>query len=77
MVGSIKSDSKTTPTPSKNPPKTSKEMKANQIAAGVEAMKISSTPMSKSKNLDVLKEFANIEKKNAANFVVIGMALYF
>jgi len=30
------------------------------------------TPRARSKNLDVLSEFEKAEKKNAANFVVIG-----
>lgn len=35
-------------------------------------MKIDDTPRATSKNLDVLKEFEMTEKKNEANFVVIG-----
>lgn len=35
-------------------------------------MKIDDTPRAKSKNLDVLKEYAKATTKNAANFVVIG-----
>lgn len=56
------------------PPKTKNENRANQIASGVEAMKLDDTPRAKSKNLDVLKEFEKAKSKNAANFVVIGMA---
>ncbi|PVH75367.1 hypothetical protein DL98DRAFT_498454 [Cadophora sp. DSE1049] len=57
---------------SKGPPKTSNEKKADQIANGVEAVKLDDTPRARSKNLDVLSEFEKAEKKNAANFVVIG-----
>jgi hypothetical protein len=42
----------------------------------VEAMKIDDTPRATSKNLDVLKEFEKVEKKNEANFVVIGMKIH-
>jgi elongation factor 1 alpha-like protein len=52
-------------------------MKADQIANGVEAMKLDDTPRAKSKNLDVLKEFEKVVAKNAANFVVIGMNICF
>ncbi|KAH7346232.1 hypothetical protein BKA65DRAFT_455628 [Rhexocercosporidium sp. MPI-PUGE-AT-0058] len=56
----------------KGPPKTSNEKKADQIANGVEAVKLDDTPRARSKNLDVLSEFEKAQKKNAANFVVIG-----
>jgi elongation factor 1 alpha-like protein len=52
--------------------KTNGEKRADQIAAGVEAMKLDDTPRAKSKNLDVLAEFEKAKAKNAANFVVIG-----
>ena len=45
----------------------------DQIASGVEAMKINHIPRATSKNLDVLAEFEKTKAKNAANFVVIGM----
>jgi hypothetical protein len=45
----------------------------DQIANGVEALKIDDTPRARSKNLDVLAEFEKTKAKNAANFVVIGM----
>lgn len=57
----------------KPPAKTSNEKKADQIASGVEAMRIDDTPRATSKNLDVLAEFEKKKAKNAANFVVIGM----
>lgn len=57
---------------SKGASKIKGEMKAAQIANGVEAMKLDVTPKSKSKNLDVLAEFEKTKSKNAANFVVIG-----
>ncbi|KAH6679350.1 P-loop containing nucleoside triphosphate hydrolase protein [Halenospora varia] len=56
----------------KGPPKTNGEKRADQIAAGVEAVKLDDTPRAKSKNLDVLAEFEKAKAKNAANFVVIG-----
>ncbi|CZT43313.1 related to elongation factor 1-alpha [Rhynchosporium secalis] len=57
---------------SKGPPKTNNEKKADQIANGVEAIKLDDTPRARSKNLDVLSEFEKAKSKNAANFVVIG-----
>lgn len=57
----------------KPPAKTSNEKKADQIASGVEAMRMDDTPRATSKNLDVLAEFEKKKAKNAANFVVIGM----
>lgn len=39
-------------------------------------MKLDDTPRATSKNIDVLKEFEAMEKKNEANFVVIGMYRY-
>ena len=36
-------------------------------------MKVDDTPRTRTKNLDVLKEWEMVEKKNEANFVVIGM----
>ncbi|TVY53590.1 HBS1-like protein, partial [Lachnellula suecica] len=52
--------------------KTNGEKRADQIAQGVEAVKLDDTPKAKSKNLDVLAEYEKAKKKNAANFVVIG-----
>lgn len=57
----------------KLPAKTSNEKKADQIANGLEAMRLDDTPRATSKNLDVLAEFEKKKAKNAANFVVIGM----
>lgn len=56
----------------KLPAKTKNEAKADQIANGVESMKIDDTPRATSKNLDVLAEHAKKDAKHAANFVVIG-----
>jgi len=56
----------------KGPPKTNGEKRADQIANGVEAIRIDDTPKATSKNLDVLAEFEKAKKKNGANFVVIG-----
>jgi elongation factor 1 alpha-like protein len=58
----------------KGPTKTAGEKKADQIANGVEALKIDDTPRATSKNLDVLAEYGKTKAKNAANFVVIGTA---
>ncbi|KAJ5051648.1 uncharacterized protein L3040_001423 [Drepanopeziza brunnea f. sp. 'multigermtubi'] len=57
---------------SKGPPKTSGEKREDQIASGVEAVRLDDTPKAKSRNLDVLSEFEKAKTKNAANFVVIG-----
>ncbi len=54
-----------------------KEIKADPIVSGVEAIKIDDTPRAKSKNLDVLKEFEKTVTKNMANFVVIGMSFLY
>ncbi|KAH8601455.1 P-loop containing nucleoside triphosphate hydrolase protein [Bisporella sp. PMI_857] len=56
----------------KGPPKTNGEKKADQIANGVDALKLEDTPRATSKNLEVLKEYEKLQKKNEANFVVIG-----
>ncbi|KUJ12554.1 uncharacterized protein LY89DRAFT_623737 [Mollisia scopiformis] len=56
----------------KGPPKTNGQKKVDQIANGVEALKVDDTPKATSKNLDVLAEFKKSKSKNAANFVVIG-----
>jgi elongation factor 1 alpha-like protein len=39
-------------------------------------LKVDDTPRARSKNLDVLKEWDKVEKKNEANFVVIGMFVF-
>jgi elongation factor 1 alpha-like protein len=57
----------------KPPSKTNAEKKSDQIANGVEAMRIDDTPRATSKNLDVLVEYGKTEAKISANFVVIGM----
>ena len=49
-----------------------KEKKDAQILSDISALKLDDLTRAKSKNLDVLKEFARTKKKNAANFVVIG-----
>lgn len=61
----------------KEPAKTTKQKKAAQIAKAVENIKLDDTPTARSKNLDVLAEFEKSKMKNAANFVVIGMPLYY
>jgi len=48
----------------------------DQIANGVEALKVDDTPRATSKNLDVLQEYEKLEKKKEANFVVIGMEFF-
>jgi elongation factor 1 alpha-like protein len=40
---------------------------------GDESLRVDDTPRARSKNLDVLKEWDRVEKKNEANFVVIGL----
>ena len=44
----------------------------NGITEGITKTAINDSSRTKSKNLDVVKEYANSNKKNAANFVVIG-----
>ena len=44
----------------------------NGITEAITKTTINDSSRTKSKNLDVVKEFANSKKKNAANFVVIG-----
>ena len=44
---------------------------ADSLADDVKDLKIDSTPLAKSKNLNVLGEYAKVKKKNA-NFVVVG-----
>lgn len=56
-------------------PKTAGEKKADQMTASLDALKVDDTPRATSKNLDVLKEFEKVSKKNEANFVVIGMQI--
>ncbi|TVY15557.1 HBS1-like protein [Lachnellula arida] len=68
----IAAQSKAANKSSKGPVKTNGEKRADQIAQGVEAMKVDDTPRAKSKNLDVLAEYEKAKTKNAANFVVIG-----
>jgi elongation factor 1 alpha-like protein len=58
----------------KPPAKSAAEKRADQIANGVEAMKIDDAPRATSKNLDVLAEYGKTKAKNSANFVVIGTA---
>jgi len=68
----IAAQSKANGKESKAPPRTNGEKKADQIANGVEALRVDDTPRATSKNLDVLKEYEKAKTKNAANFVVIG-----
>ena len=42
------------------------------VTEGVAKASISTSPKTKSKNLDVVAEYGNSKQKNAANFVVIG-----
>lgn len=43
-----------------------------KLTEGVAKTSISTSPKMKSKNLDIMAEYRNSMKKNAANFVVIG-----
>lgn len=44
----------------------------NNLADRVNAVSIDDVPKAKSKNLDVAAEYNKSNRKNAANFVVIG-----
>ena len=44
----------------------------NGITEGIIKTAINDSPRTKSKNLDVIKEYKSSKKKNAANLVVIG-----
>ena len=39
---------------------------------GIKNLKVDDTPLPKSKNLDVLSEFAKSKSKKTASFVVVG-----
>lgn len=52
--------------------KESKKPKVD-LSNGVNNMSIQEPVKIKSKNIDVITEFAKIKRKNAANFVVIGV----
>jgi elongation factor 1 alpha-like protein len=49
-----------------------KDKTVGDLAKDLNKAKIDDTPRAKSKNLDVIAEYDKSEKKNAANFVVIG-----
>jgi elongation factor 1 alpha-like protein len=53
--------------------KTPTETPQADLAAGVEQLTVQETAKVKSKNLDVLAEYRKVKRKNAVNFVVIGM----
>jgi hypothetical protein len=55
-----------------NTPKSKGEKKADQISSALETIKVDDTPKIRSKNLNVLEEFAKSRGKTAVNFVVIG-----
>lgn len=44
----------------------------NGVTDEINKVAIEDAPRAKSKNLDVVAEFKNSKRKNAANFVVIG-----
>ncbi|GAP92487.2 putative elongation factor 1-alpha [Rosellinia necatrix] len=46
--------------------------KTENTLEGIKAMKIDDTPLPKSKNLDVIREFENAKTKKSASFVVVG-----
>lgn len=46
--------------------------KNGNITEGIKGVTIDDTPLPKSKNLDVLKEFEKAKAKKSASFVVVG-----
>ncbi|KAK7943165.1 uncharacterized protein PG986_012278 [Apiospora aurea] len=48
------------------------DAKMDQASEGVKAMNVDDTPLPKSKNLDVLKEYKNSKAKKSVSFVVVG-----
>ncbi|KAK8084638.1 hypothetical protein PG997_005909 [Apiospora hydei] len=48
------------------------DAKVDQASEGVKAMNVDDTPLPKSKNLDVLKEYKNSKAKKSVSFVVVG-----
>ncbi|KAI1416633.1 hypothetical protein F5Y13DRAFT_154404 [Hypoxylon sp. FL1857] len=46
--------------------------KGSEVTEGVKGLKIDDTPLPKSKNIDVLKEFNKAKSKKSASFVVVG-----
>ncbi|KAI1106555.1 hypothetical protein F4804DRAFT_300379 [Jackrogersella minutella] len=46
--------------------------KSDEATGGMKGLKIDDTPLPKSKNLDVLKEFDKVKSKKSASFVVVG-----
>ncbi|KAI1387378.1 P-loop containing nucleoside triphosphate hydrolase protein [Hypoxylon trugodes] len=46
--------------------------KSDSTSDGIKGLKIDDTPLPKSKNLDVLKEFEKTKSKKSASFVVVG-----
>ena len=59
-----------------NPGKQQKPTKAKEsITTGIKELSITEPVKTKSKNLDVIAEYSKVERKNAANFVVIGKYL--
>lgn len=52
--------------------KATKTKAVDEMAKDLEKTKIDKTPAVKSKNLDVLAEYEKLQRKQTANFVVIG-----
>ncbi|KAK6850772.1 elongation factor 1-alpha [Apiospora arundinis] len=48
------------------------DAKIDQASEGVKALNVDDTPLPKSKNLDVLKEYKNSKAKKSVSFVVVG-----
>lgn len=62
-----------TATPSSKTKPTGPTKAKTDIATGVKDLSIQEPPQIKSKNLDVVAEYKKVKRKNAANFVVIGI----
>lgn len=52
--------------------KASARGKVEEVTDGVKGLNIPETPLPKSKNVDVLKEFEKAKRKKNASFVVVG-----
>ena len=58
--------------PTPKPKKKDTAQPKNDVTNGVANLNIQEPVKVKSKNIDVLAEYKNLQHKNAANFVVIG-----
>ena len=55
-----------------NPTAKSDSSPQNGVTVQVNALSLGAAPRTKSKNLNVVQEFENLNRKKAASFVVIG-----